>query len=88
MTQKGKKEKGKREVELSPRHRTGVITKIVKLEYIAEVRCWCGKNITIDSTKSLTENECPECGSPYKLIDPEWTPEECDKYMKLKGLKP
>lgn len=87
MTQKNKKEKGKRELNFEPRHKTGIITKIIKLEYIAEVRCWCGNNITIDSSKPITENECQECDSPYKLIDKEWTPEECEKYIKLKGLK-
>lgn len=85
MSQKEKKQKGVREVKVG--HRSGIITKIIKLEYIAEVHCWCGEILTIDSSKSIEKNECPRCNSPYKLIPQEWTPEEQDKYIKLKGLK-
>lgn len=102
MTQKNKKQKVVREPKVSNKrsaglvpnanvvettHFSGIITKILKLEYIAEVHCWCGNDITIDSSKTTIENECPACGSPYKLLPQEWTPEEEDKYMKLKGLK-
>lgn len=83
MTQKNKKEKGKRDCE----HRTGKITNIIKLEYIAEVVCWCGNVITIDSSKSLEENICQTCGSPYKLLNEEWTESEMKKFMELKGIK-
>lgn len=86
MTQKGKKEKEKKEIKFESRHRTGTISKIIKLDYIVEVHCWCGNNLTIDSSKSIIENECTVCGSPYKLIDQEWTPEECEKYIKARGL--
>lgn len=84
MTQKNKKQKGSRDTIIE--HKTGKISKIIKLEYIAEINCWCGETLTIDSSKSIMENCCPGCGSPYKLINQEWTPEEQENFMKLKGL--
>lgn len=86
MTQKNKKQKGRRETK-NISHRTGTILEIIEIKYVAKVLCWCGETLTIDSSKSLIENQCPQCGSPYKLIDQEWTPEEQNKYMELKGLK-
>ena len=84
MTQKNKKQKGKRDNTIE--HRSGQITKIIKLEYVAEVTCWCGNTLVIDSSKPITDNVCSNCGSPYKLINEEWTPDEQNKFMKARGL--
>lgn len=86
MTQRSSKKQNIIRKAIVQTHRIGTITKIIKLDYIAEVRCWCGNNLTIYSSKSIIENECTVCGSPYKLIDQEWTPEECEKYIKARGL--
>jgi len=87
MTQKDKKQKGKRDNTIE--HRSGKITKIIKLEYVAEVLCWCGNTITIDSSKPITENICSQCNSPYKLINEEWTHDEQErifKYIQSRGI--
>lgn len=85
MTKKDKKPKGQRDPKVG--HRTGTIIKLIKLDYIAEILCWCGQVITIDSSKSVEENVCPSCGSPYKLMDQEWTDSEMKKFIELKELK-
>ena len=58
------------------------IVKIHKLEYIADILCWCGEKITIDSSKPTEENMC-SCGSFHKLLDMEWTNEEMERLVKL-----
>ncbi len=83
MTQKDKKPKGKRGIEVE--HKTVKIIKLIKLEYIVEMLCWCGNKVTIDSSKPITENMCSNCGSPIKLLSDEWTPEEQAKFIKAKG---
>lgn len=84
MTQKNKKLKGKRTLEIE--HKTVKIDKIIKLEYIVEMLCWCGNAVTIDSSRSITENVCSKCGSPIKLLAGEWTSEEMNKFTKAKEL--
>ncbi len=83
MTQKDKKPKGKRGIEVE--HKTVKIIKLIKLEYIVEMLCWCGNEVTIDSSKPITENMCSNCGSPIKLLADEWTPDEQAKFIKAKG---
>ncbi len=83
MTQKDKKPKGKRGIEVE--HKTVKIIKLIKLEYIVEMLCWCGNEVTIDSSKPITENMCSKCSSPIKLLADEWTPEEQAKFIKAKG---
>ncbi len=88
MTQKDKKQKGKRETTIE--HRSGKISKIIKLEYIAEITCWCGSILTIDSSKAITDNICQGCGSPYKLLNEEWTHDEQErifKFIQSRGIK-
>ena len=82
MTQKDKKQKGSRDIEVE--HRIVKISKIIKLDYIVEMTCWCGNTVTIDSSKPITENVCSTCGSPIKLLDYEWTKEEQNKFMKVR----
>lgn len=82
MTQKDKKQKGKRDIETE--HRAVKIAEIIKLDYIVKMVCWCGNAVTIDSSKEITENVCSQCGSPIKLIDYEWTKEEQEKFIKAK----
>ncbi len=82
MTQKNKKTKGSR-----VGHRTGKILELQEISYKARILCWCGNELIIDSSRSMTDNECSNCGSPYKLMNEEWTPEEQRKYMELKGIK-
>lgn len=84
MTQKDKKQKGSRGIEVE--HKTVKIIEIIKLEYIVKMLCWCGNTVTIDSSKTLTENMCSTCGSPIKLLDQEWTAEEQAKFIKARGL--
>lgn len=84
MTQKNKKKKRSKE---EPQRRTGQIIELIEIKYVARVLCWCGEILTIDSSKPITDNTCSQCGSPYKLIDAEWTEEEMKKYMKLKGIE-
>lgn len=84
MTQKSKKPKGKRDIETE--HRTVKIAEIIKLNYIVKMICWCRNEVTIDSSRPITENVCSNCGSPIKLLDYEWTPEEKNKILKAKGL--
>lgn len=84
MTQKNKKPKGKREIEVE--HKTVKIAEIIKLDYIIKMICWCGTEVIIDSSKPITENLCSNCGSPIKLLADEWTPEEQNKFIKLKEL--
>lgn len=84
MTQKDKKPKGKRTLETE--HRTVNINKIIKLDYIVKMTCWCGNAVTIDSSRSITENVCSKCGSPIKLLSDEWTSEEMNKFTKAKEL--
>lgn len=84
MTQKNKKLKGKRTLEI--RHKTVKIAEIIKLDYIVKMTCWCGNAVTIDSSKEITENVCSQCGSPIKLLADEWTSEEMNKFTKAKGL--
>jgi len=85
MAQKDKKQKGARKNNVGKR--TGKILEIIEIAYKAKVQCWCGEILTIDSSKSTTENECPQCNSSYKLVDAEWTHEEMKKYADLKGVK-
>lgn len=80
-----KKQKGQRDNE--PQHKIVKINKIIKLDYIVEMLCWCGNTVIIDSSKSVIENVCPSCGSPHKLLGDEWTNEEKNKFLQLKGLK-
>ena len=84
MTQKGKKQKGKRTFEIE--HKTVRITKIIKLDYIVEMTCWCGNAVTIDSSKQITENVCSKCGSPIKLLSDEWTHDEMNKFTKAEEI--
>lgn len=81
MLKKTKKQKGQRDNQIY--HKNGKITKLIKLDYIAEVKCWCGNNLIINSSKSIAENVCPGCGSPYTLINEEWTQERMDAFKKL-----
>ena len=85
MTQKDKKQKGSRGIEVE--HKTVKIAEIIKLEYIIKMLCFCGNEVTIDSTRPITENVCPNCGSPIKLLDYEWTEEEQNKFIKSRGMK-
>lgn len=80
MTQKNKKQKGKR---VKTENKSGKIIELIELKYIAKVLCWCGNTIIIDSSKPITENTCSECGSPYKLLNEEWTEEEQKRYIEL-----
>ena len=82
MTQKDKKQKGSRNIEVE--HKTVKIAEIIKLDYIVKMICWCGNTVTIDSSKPITENVCSTCGSPIKLLDYEWTEEEQNKFMKVR----
>ena len=84
MTQKDRKKKGSRNIEVE--HKTVKIAEIIKLEYIVKMICWCGNTVIIDSTRPITENICSTCGSPIKLLDYEWTPEEQAKFVKARGL--
>lgn len=84
MTQKNKKPKGKRALEVE--HKTVKINKIIKLEYIVEMTCWCENAVTIDSSKPIQENICSKCGSPIKLLADEWTTEEINKFTKAKEV--
>ena len=84
MTQKDKKQKGSRGIEVE--HKTVKIAEIIKLDYIVKMICWCGNTVTIDSSKSITENMCSKCSSPIKLLDNEWTTEEQSKFMKARGI--
>lgn len=83
LSKKDKKQKGERVDRhiKAMEHRVGTITKIIKLDYIAEITCWCGKIVTIDSSKPVTENRCPGCNSPYKLLPSEWTQDEMNKII-------
>lgn len=86
-----KKQKGQRENEPIKTnevgHRIGTISKIIKLNYIAEIQCWCGNKLIIDSSKSIEKNVCSRCNSPYKLIKEEWTHEEMNRYLALNTTK-
>ena len=84
MTQKDKKQKGSRNIEVE--HKTVKIAEIIKLDYIVKMICWCGNTVIIDSSKLITENICSNCGSPIKLLDHEWTYEEQNKFMKARGI--
>lgn len=85
MTQKNKKPKGSRNIEVE--RKTVKIIEIIKLEYIVKMLCWCGNELIINSTRPITENICSTCGSPIKLLDQEWTEEEKNKYIESRGLK-
>lgn len=80
-----KKQKGKRNIEVE--HKTVKIAEIIKLEYIVKMICWCGNELIINSTRPITENVCSSCGSPIKLLEQEWTDQEINMFMTLKGLK-
>jgi len=85
MTQKNKKQKGKRNNRIE--HKAVKISKIIKLDYIVEMICWCNNSVTIDSSKPMTENVCSSCGSPIKLLDYEWDEKEVSKFLESSEVK-